>query len=168
MARGTFDKEDEEPKKRGRPKKAAKATSAAKVVDGETATPEPTNKGAENGGQEEEKSDKKSGKKKEKARKVLRKAVKDAIRSRKTAIAGALIKKVIDGDKRSTEMMFSLIEKKNKDDAGEKRHGGLTAADLLGSEKEWESETAEVIEGQRSENRDQGSESEDQGEVPSL
>jgi hypothetical protein len=82
------------------------------------------------------------------ARKLLRKAVKDAIRSQGKEVATALLQKVVDGDKRSTEMMFSLIEKKKKGGALSSRHGGLTAADLLGSEEEWESETDEAMEGQ--------------------
>ncbi len=89
-----------------------------------------------------------AGKKSKKVRKVLRQAVKEAIRAKSTEIAKALVHKVVDGDKRSTEMMFSLIEKKKKGGALSSRHGGLTAADLLGSEEEWESETDEAVEGQ--------------------
>jgi hypothetical protein len=85
---------------------------------------------------------------KERAKKALRKALEDAIRRRREEIAESLVNKVIDGDERSTEMMLSLIEKKKKDGATSSRHGGLTAADLLGSEDEWESETDEALEGQ--------------------
>jgi hypothetical protein len=84
----------------------------------------------------------------ESARRALRKAVKDAVRKRKKKIAEALIDKLIDGNKDCAERVFSFIEKKKKGGALSSRHGGLTAADLLGSEEEWESETDEAMEGQ--------------------
>lgn len=69
----------------------------------------------------------------------------------------------MSGDKRSTEMMLSLIQKKkNKGDGVSKRHGGLTTADLLGSEDEWESESFEAVEG-KSETGMGGREPENQG-----
>lgn len=86
--------------------------------------------------------------KKLKTKKLLRQAVKEAIRDQSSQVATALLKKVVDGDKRSTEMMFSLIAKKKKACVGSSRHGGLTAADLLGSEDVWESETEEAMEGE--------------------
>jgi hypothetical protein len=89
----------------------------------------------------------KGKKKKKKARKVLRKAVKKEVKDTSTLIAKAIVQQAINGDKHSADMMLSFIEKKKKDDATSSRHGGLTAADLLGSEDEWESESFDAEEG---------------------
>jgi hypothetical protein len=91
---------------------------------------------------------KKDGRKGKKARKALRKAMKNAVREKSAQIATALVNEVINGDKRSADMMISFIEKKKKDGGTPNRHGGLTAADLLGSEEEWEGESYEAMEGQ--------------------
>jgi hypothetical protein len=91
---------------------------------------------------------KKDGGKEKKARKALRKAMKNAVREKSAQIATALVNEVINGDKRSADMMISFIEKKKKDGGTSSRHGGLTAADLLGSEEEWEGESYEAMEGQ--------------------
>jgi hypothetical protein len=149
--KNAFDKENEKPCKRGKPKKES---SAAEGVSAE-AEGEQKKGGAENGEEKKQgrtngtnerggKEDDKDGK--EKIRKVLRKAVKKAIRDESQQIAKSLVHKAVDGDNRSTEMMFSLIEKKKKIDNGAMRHGGLTTADLLGSEDGWENETYEAME----------------------
>jgi hypothetical protein len=134
MAKNKLDEKANKPKRgRGRPRKEPPAAR------GEEGT-EDKKDGA---GHQNEDAD---GQKPKKAMKALRKAVKDEIRARSEAIAEALVSKVANGDKRCTEMMFSLIEKKKKNDNGASRHGGLTAADLLGSEDQWESETYEAME----------------------
>jgi hypothetical protein len=69
--------------------------------------------------------------------------VKKAIREQSDGIAKALDNKVVEGDKRSTEIMFSLIEKKKDKDG---KDDGPSEAELLGSEEQWEDETAIAME----------------------
>jgi len=149
MENSKRDKEDGKKKdvkegKRRRPGKAAGAASEAGPVE----TKSPARKGARQGATKGIEEGKEGESKKRKAKKALRKAVKQEIRSRSEEIAQSLVRQVIEGDKRSTEMMFSLIDT-HKDADGPRRHGGLTAADLLGSEEEWDSETPEAMERQR-------------------
>jgi hypothetical protein len=140
MARGTLDKRAKRSSKTG---KKAQGTAEAEATAEEACQPVSEDTDGAGGeakkGGKHDKDEEKDGKKK--FRKLLREAVKNAIRENSVEVAKSLIHKVVDGDKRSTEMMFSLIKKKKKQDVGEKRHGGLTAADLLGSEDEWESES---------------------------
>jgi hypothetical protein len=163
MANRAFDKKDGKSTKRGRPKKAGKETAKAGESGQEPTAeekPKRTKKSAAKRTAEKEQEGNQATKG---ARKALRKAVKKAVKEECDRIAKALVEQTKKGNTRSTEMMISLIEKK-KDDEGSKRHGGLTAADLLGSEEEWESESAEAMEGQASGDegakglRDQGSE----------
>jgi len=142
MAKNLLDKENEKAKRgRGRPRKEARAAEAKEEAEDKQGSPGEQN---EDG----------NGKKPKKVRKALRKAVKEEIRLQRKKIATALVKKVAEGDKRCTEMMFSLIEKKKKGDNGASRHGGMTTADLLGSEEQWEDESAEAMERKAEQGRD--------------
>ena len=177
MAKSEFDKDAERAKKNG--KKAEGAAAAIEEAKGEgrgSLASEDTGAAeriSKRGAKREEKKEgsrksrtggaKRDGNK-PKARQVLRKAVKEQIKVESDEIASALVDKVMSGDKRSAEMMLSLIQKKkNKGDGASKRHGGLTTADLLGSEDEWESESFEAVEG-KSETGMGGREPENQGE----
>jgi hypothetical protein len=136
MAKSAFDKEDGKGKKRGRPKAASEESAKA---DEELRAPEkpkrPRRNAAERAAEkgEEEKQAAKG------TRKTLRKAVKKVVKKECEKIARALVEETQKGNMRSTAVMLSMIEKKS--DEGSARHGGLTAADLLGSEEEWEGET---------------------------
>jgi hypothetical protein len=138
MATGTFDKKDEKGKKRGRPKKAAGEENAKADESGvEPAIaekPKRPRKSAAEKAAEKEEQEKEAAKG---ARKVLRKAVKKAVKKKCDLIAKALVEETQKGNMRSTAMMLSLMEKKEGDESA-MRHGGLTAADLAGSEEEWE------------------------------
>jgi hypothetical protein len=142
MAKSTFDKKDGKSKKRGRPKKAASEENAkAEESGGEPAAAEKakrTKKTAAERAAEKEEEAKQAAKG---ARKALRKAVKKKVFDESIKIAETLVDKMIEGNMRSTAVVLSMIEKKQKDDEGLTRHGGLTAADLLGSEEEWDGET---------------------------
>jgi len=159
MAKGTFDKREGKRGKGGRPRKAASKENAKASVSGaEPAAaekPKQTRNGAADRAAEKEKEEKQATKG---VRKALRKAVKKAVKKECEKIAQALVKETQKGNMRSTAVVLSMIEKRKKDSEGAKRHGGLTAADLLGSEEEWESETAEAMEKQGTENRDQRTE----------
>jgi len=156
MAKGTVDKKDGKQGKRGRPRKAASTGRGAEKASRGAAADEALSSGAESGTKEEKKEEKKkhgknTGEKEKdeekKARKALRRAVKEKVRDESTRIAETLVKKMIEGNMESTAVVLSMIEKK-KDGEGSKKHDGLTAADLLGSEEEWEEETAEAMERQ--------------------
>jgi len=136
MALRSIDKGEEKAARRGRPGKPASEKEAKADENGKDQWKPKSRKrswSAAEGG-------------KKRVRKVLRKAVKKELKQKTGKIAESLVNKVIDGNVRSTEVIFSLIEENKGDDEAEKRHGGLTAADLLGSEEEWESETAEAME----------------------
>jgi hypothetical protein len=137
MAKKKSDKAAENTKKNG--KKAEGTAEAIGEVNGKAASKKTGGKGSRNGRGTDEK--------KPRAEKALRKAVNAEMRIEADRIAKALVEKVVKGDKLSTDMMLSLIEKKKKSGEASKRHGGLTAADLLGSEDEWESESFEAVEG---------------------
>jgi hypothetical protein len=138
MATNKLDQKTEKPKRgRGRPRKEPRDQGGKEKTE---------EKKDGLGDQIEDQNNDAEGQKPEKAKKALRKAVKKQIRAQSDAIALALVNKVANGDKRCTEMMFSLIEKKKKDDDGAGRNGGLTTADLLGSEEQWEDETCEALE----------------------
>jgi hypothetical protein len=155
--KGTLDKQNEGSGEEDKLKKEAHEEGAAEGAGGEIEAG-----GGDEGGKAEKKDGKggkggkKGGGKGKKMRKVLRKAVKEAIRKESALVAKALVHKVGEGDKRCTEMMFALIQKKGHDGAAA-GHGGRTAADLLGSEEQWEDETAEAMERQGALVSDQGS-----------
>ena len=142
MATGSFDKKDGKGKKRGRPKRVASEENAKTGESGgEPATAEkpkrPRKSAAEKAAEKEERETQAS----KGARKALRKAVKKVVKEECDRIAKALVDGTEKGNMRSTAVMLAMIEKKKKDDEGAMRHGGLTAADLAGSEEEWEEET---------------------------
>lgn len=97
------------------------------------------------GGKADKAAEKALNKKKQKARKVLVSAVEDEVIDQSSKIAKTLVNGVVDGNIQTTDLVISMIEKK-KDEDGSERHGGLTTADLLGSEDVWESETFEAME----------------------
>jgi len=156
MAKGTFDKEDRKKGKRRGPRKAAREENAKANGNEEpakAAKPKGTRKSAAERAAEKEEKDKQAAKG---ARKALRKAVKKAVKEQCAMIARTLVDATQKGNMRSTAVVLSMIEKKKKGGEGAKRHGGLTAADLLGSEEEWEGETAEAMEKQGSGIGEQG------------
>ena len=156
MSKSMVDRKEEEKikNKRGRPKKGSKNESA-KDAGGTTKNAQ-VNGGAESGEAKEEKEKRENGKKaneaegeekKGKARKVLRKAVKKAVKSMSSDIATALVNEMIGGNKYSTELVMSFVDKKTKGEGGSSRNDGLTADDLPGSEENWESESWVQAEG---------------------
>jgi len=108
-------------------------------------TVEPTKKETTKKGGAKNDLENEDGEKKPKARKVLRRAVEAEVIDQSSEIARALVKGVTDGNIRTTELVISMIDKKEKDGDGSERHGGVTAADLLGSDDVWESETYEAL-----------------------
>ena len=146
MAKKEFDKEAERAKKNGKKTEGAAAAIEEAKGEGPGSQASEDTGGAERswkrGAKREEKKkgsrrSRNGGAKRDgnkpKARQVLRKAVKEQIKVESDEIASALVDKVMSGDKRSTEMMLSLIQKKkNKGDGVSKRHGGLTTAESAG------------------------------------
>ncbi len=73
------------------------------------------------------------------ARKKLRHAVKAVVKVKSEVIAKKLVNKAEKGDIRGTEMMLSLIEKKQgKNPKKKKKRSGPSWAELLASEPEWD------------------------------
>lgn len=88
-------------------------------------------------------------KKKEKAtpqgaKKVLHGAVNGEVKKQGKMIATSLVQSTIDGDARTATMMLSLMEERNES-KDEKRHG-LSVADLLEAEPEWDESMDESCE----------------------
>lgn len=74
------------------------------------------------------------------AKRALREALKDELSDKGAKnIVAALVKRTIEGDVRSSEMLMTLmVRKKDEDKAGEKKkRSGPSLADLLASEPEW-------------------------------
>jgi hypothetical protein len=95
------------------------------------------------------------------AKKALRRALKAEMNKKSPEIAEALVKRTIEGDVRSTEMLMSLVVPKSNQDGKtkKKKRSGPSLAELLASEPEWvdpePESTAEVcIGGQEPENTD--------------
>jgi hypothetical protein len=74
------------------------------------------------------------------AKNALRKALKDELNQEGARkIAKALVKRTIEGDMQSTEMLMSLVVPKKDEDgkAKKKKRSGPSLAELLASEPEW-------------------------------
>lgn len=73
------------------------------------------------------------------AKKALRRALKAEMNKKSPEIARTLVKRTIDGDMRSTEMLMSLVVPKKDEDrkAKKKKRSGPSLAELLASEPEW-------------------------------
>jgi hypothetical protein len=103
----------------------------------------------------------------------LKKAADRAVAENSEELAKLLLKDALKGKMESARLLVTLSEKKEQlparrrrgqswaekltaepewDPTRDDRHGGLTAADLKGSEEDWENETAEAME-----NRERGS-----------
>ena len=80
------------------------------------------------------------------ARKALRKAMKAKVKEECKEIAITLVNKVKAGDMRSAEMMMSLVERKKKDGKeAQKKRDGLSDAELMASEPEWDAEQERLM-----------------------
>ncbi len=85
----------------------------------------------------------------------LMKAADRAVAENSAKLAGLLLEDALKGKVACARLLVALSErmdetKKKKLEAKDRskmRHGGLTAADLLGSEENWESETDDAMEG---------------------
>ena len=136
------DLKNEKTKKGSKPKKTAGAVNAkAEENNGKAAAAEkpPKRSAAEKAAEKaakKEKEEKEAGKG---ARKALRNAVKKVVKAGCEKIALRLLEETEKGNMRSTSMMLSLMEKK-KDKDGE--YDGPSEAELLGSEEQWEDESA--------------------------
>jgi hypothetical protein len=103
----------------------------------------------------------------------LKKAADRVVAENSEELAKLLLKDALKGKMESARLLVTLSEKKEQlparrrrgqswaekltaepewDPTRDDRHGGLTAADLKGSEEDWENETAEAME-----NRERGS-----------
>ena len=75
------------------------------------------------------------------AKKALRKAIKDEMnREGAKKIAEALVKRTVEGDMHSSEMLMTLVEGKKDEDKTakkKKKRSGPSLAELLASEPEW-------------------------------
>ena len=156
MRKSELDKIEERSKKRGRPKKAEGGESAqagggesaqAGGSGEEAASKEKPSRRRKSKAEKEAEEEEKEKEAAKGARRALRHAVKKVVKMKCGSLALKLMEETEMGNMRSAAMMISLMEKKQEGD-GEKRHGGLTAADLLGSEQEWDGETAEAGEKQ--------------------
>ncbi len=113
---------------------------------------EAAKKDAKRGGKGESKSKEEKAKEKRKekeekekeagkgARKALRHAVKAVVREDCTGFATSLMSYAKDGNVRSTEIMLSLMEKRKKDGEDESGWDGLSVAEKLAAEPEWDEE----------------------------
>jgi hypothetical protein len=103
----------------------------------------------------------------------LMKAADEAVGLNAEVLVDLLLMDAQHGRAASARLLVALSEKMEEarkkklesKDRSKMRHGGLTAADLLGSEEDWESETDEALEGERSMNTDQWSENHGQGDA---
>jgi hypothetical protein len=128
--------EEEERKKRGRPKKALTSAGNKEDAAADAGGKKPsraTKKAAE-------KTEGKGEAKKPTAKDALQEAVEEQVLNRTLDIAVALVEKMIGGSKHSADLVMSLVDEK-EEHSGASRHDGLTADDLPGSEEDWESES---------------------------
>jgi hypothetical protein len=157
MGRSNLDKDKRTQKKKEKAEKNGKtATGEASETGGDGAEVEMKTPGTAVAADEaaKNKSNKAQGKKgekkegtgKKKARKALKKAVKRQVAEKSESIAKTLVNGFVDGNMRSAAIVMDLVEEKKKDGEKKKRDG-LTAAELLGSEEQWESESFEAMEG---------------------
>ena len=77
------------------------------------------------------------------AKRALRSAVKSAVKIRGDEIANALVTRTKEGDRKSMELLLSLMDSSNHEDGeGDSGHW-LGRAELLASEPQWEGEETE-------------------------
>jgi hypothetical protein len=101
----------------------------------------------------------------------LMKAADQMVAEHSEKLADLLAKDALKGKVASARLLVALSErmdearkkKSESKDRSKMRHGGLTAADLLGSEDEWESETEDWIEAQEARNLEAEARDEEMG-----